>query len=61
MAIKFIEYTKEQRKSTRVTGYSLYVNSSHRCICDSVHQIMNEVKHYSHWNDIEIYQILSRS
>ena len=61
MGIKFIEYSRLQRANCRVTGYSLYVNSSHRCIRDSVHEIVSEAKQYSYWSDIEIYPILRRS
>lgn len=60
MAIKFVEYTKTQRANSTVTGYSLYVNSIHRCICESIREITNELKRYSASNDIEIYQVLSR-
>ena len=61
MGIKFIKYSRSQRASCRVIGYSLYVNSSHRTIRDSMHEIMREAHHYSYWSDIEIYPILARS
>lgn len=58
--IKYIEYTKEQRKSSRVTGYSIYVNESLRYICQSLHEATAEARTYSRYSDIEIYQILAR-
>ena len=60
MAIRYISYTKEQRSSTDVTGYSLYVNGIHLCVCESMHAIKREAYRYSLHNDIEIYPILKR-
>jgi hypothetical protein len=61
MAIKYIQYTKQQRSNTKVTGYTIYVNEVLRYICESMHEASKEAKSYSRLNDIEIYQILARS
>ena len=60
MAIRFINYTKEQRSNCDVTGYSLYVESNYICVCDRMIDITNEAKRYPPCNDIEIYQVLKR-
>jgi hypothetical protein len=61
MAIKYIQYTKQQRRSTKVTGYTIYVNEVLRYICESMYEASQEAKTYSGLNEIEIYQILARS
>ena len=60
MPIRYVKYTKEQRRNTKVTGYSLYVNSSHCSVFDSIHEITKEAKKFAAFNDVEIYQILGR-
>ena len=60
MSVKFINYTKEQRRGMAVSGYSLYVNGSHYCIHETLTGINQEVKRYPSYNDIEIYPILTR-
>ena len=57
--IKYVEYTKEQRKSGRVTGYTIYVNSTLRCICQSLYEATAEARTYSSLSEIEIYSILA--
>ena len=58
--IKYVQYTKEQRRNSKVTGYSLYVNSNHCCTYESLHDIKSELSRYQESNDIEIYQVLQR-
>lgn len=59
MAITYIQYTKSQRVNTKVSGYSMYVNSNHYAIEDSMHEIQKIADRFSS-QDVEIYQILSK-
>jgi hypothetical protein len=60
MAIKFINYTKEQKQGMAVSGYSLYVNGNHCCIHETLTSVNHELKRYPQYNDIEIYPVLKR-
>jgi len=60
MAIKFINYTKDQRRGMAVTGYSLYINGSHCCIHETLTSVNRELGLYPSYNDIEVYPVLKR-
>ena len=60
VAIKYINYTKEQRRSSKVTGYSLYVNNCYCYIYDSMTEVKSMANKYARFNDVEIYPVLKR-
>ena len=60
MAIKFINYTKDQRRGMAVSGYSLYINGNHCCIYETLTSVNRELELYPAYNDIEIYPVLKR-
>lgn len=60
MGIKYIQYTKEQRSSCDVTGYSLYINEYYICMHESLPSAKVEATRYSASNNVEIYPVLKR-
>ena len=60
MAIRLINYTKEQRRGMAVSGYSIYINSSYLTMLDTYHQAVDMAGNYAPYNDIEIYPVLKR-
>ena len=59
MAIKYIQYTKQQRVNTKVSGYSMYVNSNHYSMNNSLFKLQ-EVAQKFESQDVEIYQVLAK-
>ena len=59
MAIKYIQYTKEQRVNTKVSGYSMYVNSNHYSMSNSLFQLQKVAQRFES-QDVEIYQVLAK-
>ncbi len=59
MAIKYIQYTKQQRINTKVSGYSMYVNSNHYSMNDSLYELQKVAQRFES-QDVEIYQVLAK-
>ena len=59
MAIKYIQYSKQQRVNTKVSGYSMYVNANHYSIHSSLHELQKLAQRFES-QDIEIYQVLAK-
>ena len=60
MAIKYINYTREQKRGMAVSGYSLYINGNHCFVHDTLIGVSHELERYPSYNDIEIYPVLKR-
>ncbi len=60
MAVRLINYRKEQRRGMDVTGYTIYINSNFYSIYDTYPQAVDVAGNYASYNDVEIYPILKR-
>ena len=60
MAIKYIQYTREQKRGMAVSGYSLYVNGSYWSVYNHITTAKNEADRYARFNEVEIYPVLRR-
>jgi len=59
MAIKYIQYSKSQRANTKVSGYSMYINSNHYSMNNSLQEIQREAQRFES-QDVEIFQVLAK-
>ena len=60
MAIKYINYTRQQQRGMEISGFSLYINGNHCCVHETLTGINQELMRYPVYNDIEIYPVLKR-
>ena len=60
MAVRFINYTKEQQRGMSISGYSLYINGNFCCIYEKLTSLNYELQKYPPYNDIEVYPVLAR-
>jgi len=60
MAIKYINYTRQQQKGMAISGYSLYVNGSYLNMYEHITIAKHEADRYSQFNDVEVYPVLRR-